>query len=432
MIAQIGRLDPARLGTIARGSSMQYRDRRKDIATVGRELGVDYVIEGSVRRGGDRVRVTVKLVQTSDQTQVWAETYERDLKDVIALQADVARAVARGIQLTLSPRNEARLASAPAVDADAYELFLQGRYFWNKRDHRSLLKSADLFEAAIARQPGHALFHVGLADAYVVLVDQGNVPALVGMPKAKEAADRALVLDPDLAEAHATRAMILGAFEWRWVEAEAGFRRALDLDSNYATAHHWYAHLLRALRRFDDAVRESQRAQALDPLSLIITSNVGSSLFYARRFDEAERQYLRVIAVNPRFAPAHWGLGRSMLETGRVAEAIAHHERAVEVSGREGGYLCTLAHAYAVAGRTADARRLLREVEALARRAYVSPYDRALVHAGLGDKKAALDLLERAVDQRCTGLRQLRIDERLKSLHGEPRFEALCRRVGLS
>jgi tetratricopeptide (TPR) repeat protein len=225
--------------------------------------------------------------------------------------------------------------------------------------------------------------------------------------------------------------MVRGIYDWDWPGAERGFRRAIELNPSYATAHHWYAHLLRALGRFEEAIAETRRAQELDPHSLIINSNVGSALFYAGRYQEAAAQYRRTLAVNASWAPARWGLGRTLRKLGRAQEALAEHAKAVEVSRREPGYVCTLANALALEGRHAEARALLAEIEERARRQYVSPYDLALVHAGLGDVEAALLALERAYAERHSSLRQLRVDERLDPIRSDPRFEALARKVGL-
>lgn len=431
MIAQLGRLQPARLAVIARTSAMKYKDPARDIAAIGRELRVDYVVEGSVRYAQGRVRIAAKLIETGGQTQLWAETYERDLQDVLALQSEVARAVAAGVRLTLTPQTEARLARAARVDPEAYELFLRGRFFWNRRDAEGLRRSIEYFEKAIARQPDYALAYAGIADANIVLGDQGNAPAGEALPRARAAALRALQIDPSLAEAQASLAMVRGVYDWDWPGAEQGFRRAIDLNPSYATAHHWYAHLLRAIGRFEEAVAETRRAQELDPLSLIINSNVGSALFYAGRYGEAAAQYRRTIEMNPDWAPAHWGLGRTLRKLGRVPEALAEHAKAVDASHRDAGYVCTLANALALAGRRAGAQELLAEMEARAQRQYVSPYDLALVHAGLGDVERALASLERAYSERHSSLRQLRVDERLDPVRSDPRFEALARRVGL-
>lgn len=431
MIAQLGRLQPERLAVIARTSAMKYKDPVRDIAAIGRDLGVDYVVEGSVRYAEGRVRITAKLIQTSDQTQLWAENYERDLQDMLSLQSEVARAIAAGIQITLTPQTEARLARAARVDPEAYELFLRGRFFWNKRDAEGLRRSIEYFEKAIERRPDYALAYVGIADAFIVLGDQGNAPAGEALPRARAAALRALEIDPNLAEAQASLAMVRGIYDWDWKGAERGFRRAIELNPSYATAHHWYAHLLRALGRFEEAVAEIRRAQELDPLSLIINSNVGSALFYAGRYAEAAAQYRRTLEINPNWAPAHWGLGRTLRKLGRVPEALAAHEKAVTLSGRDAGYVCTLANALALAGRLAGAQSLLAEMEERARRQYVSPYDMALIHAGLGDADRAMASLERAYVERHSSLRQLRVDERLDPVRSDPRFEALARRIGL-
>ena len=431
MIMQLGRIDPLRLSVIARGSSIQYKNKAIDVAELGRELGVDYVVEGTVRRGGDRVRITAKLIQAKDRTLVWSEQYEQHLKDILSLQSEVARAVAKGVQVAVSPSAETRFARWHPVDPEAYQLYLQGRFFWNRRDREGLTRAIDYFQRAVKRAPDEALPYVGIADAYIVLTDQGVVAATEAMPKAKEAATRALTIDPELAEAHASLAMIRMSFDWDWVAAEAGFRRANEINPNYATTHHWYAHLLRARGRHEEAIAEVRRAQSLDPLSLIINSNVGSALFYAGRFAEAEAQWKRVLEMNARFAPAYWSLGRLKLQQGALDEAIAYHEKAVDASGRDPAYLCSLGHAYGIAGRRDDAQRLLNEVLEMARTRYVAPMDLALIRLGLGQRQATLDLIEQAVNEHFSGVRQLRIEERFQPLSGDPRFEALCQRVGI-
>jgi tetratricopeptide (TPR) repeat protein len=371
------------------------------------------------------------LVRVDDGMQLWAEAFDRELKDVLTLQREVARAVARGIQLTLTPQVQARLENPVALDPEAYELYLRGRYFWNKRDAPNLQRAIVYFDRALARRPDHALSHVGLADAYIVLGDQGHLPPAEAMPKAEAAARRALELDASSAEAQTSLAMVKAIYKWDWSGADQDFRRAMDLNPSYATAHHWYAHLLRAAGRFDEAVAETRLALSLDPLSLIINSNAASALFYAGRYDEAARQYRKTLEMDPRWAPAHWGLGRTLLAQGYVAEALAEHEKAAELAKRDAGYLATLAHAYASAGRLEEARRLLAEIDEQAKTRYVAFYDRALVAAGFGDRDAALALLEKACAARESSLRQLRVDERLAALRSESRFQDLARRVGL-
>jgi tetratricopeptide (TPR) repeat protein len=242
---------------------------------------------------------------------------------------------------------------------------------------------------------------------------------------------KGLELDPNLAEAQASLAMVRTTYDWDWDAAETGFRRAIQLNPSYATAHHWYAHLLRALGRFDEAVAEVRRAQELDPLSLIINSNLGSALFYAGRYEEAAAQYRTTLERDAGWGPAHWGLGRTLLKLGRPADAIAEHEQAVRQSRGAAGYVCTLANALGLTGQRDAALSLRSEIEALAQRQYVSPYDLALVHAGLNDKERAFAALERAYDERQSSMRQLRIDERLDPLRSDPRLETLARRIGL-
>jgi TolB-like protein/DNA-binding winged helix-turn-helix (wHTH) protein/Tfp pilus assembly protein PilF len=431
MIAQLGRLHPERLGVIGRTSAMRYRGRDRDVAAVARELGVDYVVEGTVRHAAGRVRITAQLVKANDRTQLWAETYDRRLADVLRVQGEVARAIAREIQLTLTPQMAARLEGAEATDPEAYELYLRGRHAWNLRDQAGLTRAISYFERVIARRPDFALAWVGIADAYVVLADHGYLAPGDAMPKARAAAERALAIDPSRAEAQSSLAMVKAAYEWDWAGAEAAFRRAIDLNPSYPTSHHWYAHLLRALGRFDEAVAEMGRARDIDPHSLIISGNLGSALFYAGRHREAAEQYRRTLALDAAFVPGHWGLSRALLPLGRREEAVAAAERAVDLSGGDATYLAHLAWLYSAGGQPQRARALLERMRALAAQRYVSAYDMALVHAGLGDAEAAFAALEGAYAVRETGLRQLRVDERLAGVRGDVRFEELARRIGL-
>jgi TolB-like protein/DNA-binding winged helix-turn-helix (wHTH) protein/Tfp pilus assembly protein PilF len=431
MIAQLGRLQPDRLGVIARTSAMRYKGRSRDLAALARELGVDYVVEGTVRHAPGRVRITAQLVQASDRSQLWAEIYERDLEDVLAIQAEVARAVAREIQLALTPQAAARLDSPGATDPEAYELYLRGRAFWNKRDTEGLTRAIGYFEQVLQRTPDFSLAWVGLADAYIVLGDQGYLAPGEAMPKAQAAAGRALAIDPSRAEAQTSLAMVKAAYEWDWAGAEAGFRRAIELNPSDPTSHHWYAHLLRAVGRFAEAIAETRTAQHIDPLSLIINATVGSALFYAGRPAEAAEQYRRTLALDPGFGPGRWGLSRALLVAGQQQQAIAEAERAVELTGGDAASLAQLAYACGVAGQGERARTLLGRMQAQASGRYFPFYETAVVHAGLGDDDAVFAALERAYAVRETTLRQLRIDERLARLRGDPRFAALARRIGL-
>jgi len=431
MIAQLGQLEPQRLAVIARTSAMRYRGRDKDIDEIGRELGADYVIEGSVRRGVDRVRITVKLIQVSDQTQLWAEAYDRPLQDLLTIQREVAQAVARSIELKLSPDFRERLEQAPAVDPEAYELFLQGRHFQNRRDRHSLERSVELFSQAVEREPGFALGYVGLSQAYIVLADHGHLAPAAALPKARIAAQRALELDPSLAEAQGAVAMIRGIFDWDWEGAEKGFVRALELGPNSATLHLWYSHVLRAQRRTEEAVAATRRALELDPLSLVINNNYGSALFYAGRYPEAAEQYRLTLEMDDEWVAGHWGLGRTLLRTGDVQEALGYLERAAELSGMTPQTLAYLAHGYGFAGQEDEAREVWAHMQEMARERYVSPYDQAVALTAVGDRDGAFEALEAAYAEHQSMLRMLVADDRLERLRNDPRFSDLARRINL-
>jgi TolB-like protein/DNA-binding winged helix-turn-helix (wHTH) protein/Flp pilus assembly protein TadD len=432
LIAQLGRLSPERLAVIARASAQRYKGQPEAVERIGRDLGVDYAVLGSVRRSGERIRITVNLVKLSDRTQQFSETYDREARDLLTLQREIAQELARKIEVVFTPEAAARLQRLEARDPEAYQLYLRGRYFWNKRDEAGLRRATSYFEQAIARQPGYALAYVGLADAYLVLADHGYMSPEQALPLARAAAERSLQLDDGLAEAHATRAMLRCAFEWQWEASLAGFERALLLNPNYVTAHHWYSHCLRAMGRSREAVLETQRALELDPLSLVINNNFATALFYSARYAEAEAQYRRTLELDPDWAPAYWGLGRSLLKRGRAAEALLALERAAEKGPGQSEYLATLAHGYAVAGRPESARQQLRELQRRARTRYVSSYDLALALAAVGEREQAFRCLEQAYAERQSGLRLLKVDDRLESLRSDPRYEDLLRRLGLA
>jgi TolB-like protein/DNA-binding winged helix-turn-helix (wHTH) protein/Flp pilus assembly protein TadD len=431
LIAQLGRLSPDRLAVIARASARLYKGDPAAVERLGRELGVDYAVLGSLRRGGEQLRITVNLVKVADRTQLLAETYDREARDLLSLQREIAQELARKIEVVFTPQAAALLQRVEARDTEAYQLYLRGRYFWNKRDEPGLRRAVSYFEQAIARQPGYALAWVGLADAHLVLADHGYASPQQALPAARAAADRALQLDDGLAEAHATRAMLRGAFEWQWDASLAGFERALLLNPNYVTAHHWYSHCLRAMGRSKEAVLETQRALELDPLSLVINNNFGTALYYGARYAEAEAQYRRTLELEPDWAPAYWGLGRTLLKLRRVPEGLAALERAAALGPAQSEYVATLAHGYAVAGRAEQARHQLGELRLRSKKRYVSSYDLALALAAVGEREEAFRLLEQAYAERQSGLRLLKVDDRLESLRADARFTDLLRRVGL-
>ncbi len=429
MISQLGRLQPQRLGVIARTSAMQYKGTKKVVREIGHELGVNYILEGTVRRAGQRVRVSAQLIQVSDQTHLWAESYERDLGDVLTLQSEVARAIADKIQLKLTPQRQS-VASTRAVNPNVYELYLKGRYFWNRRTRDALPKAVDYFQRAADIDPTYALAYAGLADSYIVLgVNQFLTPS-EAFPKAKQAALKALELDNALAEAHTSLAFVLQR-EWEWAEAEREFQRALELNPGYSTAHHWYSYVLTIMGRHEEAIAEARRATELDPLSLIINANLGEVLYYAGRSDEAIRQQLRTVDLDPDFYIAHFNLGQAYRKAGMFDKAIAEFERARALSGNNPFPLASLGAAYGFSGRKADAERVLKELREISKRGYVSPFLLAAVYVGLGEKEQAIKWLEKAYEERDSLLPWIKVSPTFDSLRSEPRFQDLVRRIGL-
>jgi TolB-like protein/DNA-binding winged helix-turn-helix (wHTH) protein/tetratricopeptide (TPR) repeat protein len=423
MIARLGRLQPGRLSVIARTVARDYEKRQGAVAALGSELRVAYVLEGSVRHSGGRIMVTARLVRTADKHQVWVESFETPLRDIIEMQSHMAREVAARINVALSPGEVARLARADRVDPEAYRLYLRGRYFWNKWSVASLRRSIQLFEEATQRQPGYALAHAGVADAYLALADQSPVDPQDILIKAKAAATRALEIDPDLAEAHASLGMVLGIHEFEWAAAERALRRSIELNPNYPTARHWYSHVLRASGRLDEALEQIRLAEDAAPLSPIVIHNLGMLRLHRDELAVAEGHFRAALELDSQFVPALLGVGRAYLQQARGAEGIAAFERAVQLSQGNARCEAALAYGYAVAGRTEEARRILAR---LRRQPNGRSYDIAVVQAALGDSEAALASLARAVGAKDPALRGLLVDERLTRLRAQSRWQDLA------
>jgi TolB-like protein/DNA-binding winged helix-turn-helix (wHTH) protein/Tfp pilus assembly protein PilF len=331
MISQLGNLDPNRMAVIARVPAMQYKGDGKNARDIGRELGAEYILRGSVTREGERVRITAQLIHANDQTTMWAKDYDRGVRDILSLQSDVAGAIAGEIELKLTPAESARLAEAGAhpVDPDAYELYLKGRYFWNKRNEDAYVKAIDYFNQAIARDPEYARAYSGLADAYALLGSWPNaeIPRREAMPRAKAAALTALKLDETLAEAHASLAFVEMHYEWNWSASEQEFRRAIELNPNYATAHQWFAYWMMAQGRIEESLDENSRARKADPLSIIIRSDTVDLLECAGRFDEAIEKAREAMDLDPDFRLTHFFLGTAYIGKQMYGEAIAEFKK---------------------------------------------------------------------------------------------------------
>jgi TolB-like protein/DNA-binding winged helix-turn-helix (wHTH) protein len=435
MITQLARLQPDRLRVTARSSTSKYKRAAGDIGRIRQELGADYVLEGSLRRAGERVRVTVQLIQAVDQTHVWAQTYDRDLRDVLVLQSEIARAVAAATALTLTPDAHARLARARPVHAESHLDYLRGRYFfWNRRSEAGTRQALEYFQRSIAADPDYALAYSGLADCYSSLGASsgvGGLPPREAMPEAKAAALRALQIDPTLAEAHNSLAEVHLLYDWDLAASEKEFRRAIELDPDYTTAHHWYSHTLLVLGRREESLAESKRALELEPLHLVINLHLGWHYYYSRQYDQAIEQAHKALELDPAFPQAQRFVAWSYLQRGRHREAIAALRAALSAVGRNPTVEGELGHALAVAGRRAEALAVLEGLRQLSSTRYVSPYSVALVHAGLGDRDQALAWLDKAYVDRSDYMPYLKLEPMLDGLRSDPRFAALVRRVGL-
>jgi len=431
MITQLGNLEPQHLGVIARTSVMHYKSSQTPLDQVGRELGVQYVIEGSVRRDSNDIRVTAQLIQTKDQTHVWARLYDRELKGLLQLQGEIAQEIADEIRVTLGDhKSPAAVQPAPAPqNYAAYDLYLKGQYFFNKRTVESFEEAIGYFQQAIAKDPNYARAYSGLADSYVLIAGYSMRPPTEFMPKARAAALKALELDQNLPEAHTALALIVQNYDWDWQTAEREFRRAIELNPNYATAHQWYAEHLMWQGRFDEALQESERARQLDPLSLIIAADNGAILYYSRQYHRAIAKWRSVLEMDPNFPRA--GLIRfAYVEKGMFNEALVDVE-AHRPKENAPWYWSNLADIYGRSGQKVEAQRALDELLQLNRRKPIDPHAIAIAYAGLGDKDQALNWLEKAYERHSMELTSLKVNPEYDFLRSDPRFQDLLHRVGL-
>jgi TolB-like protein/DNA-binding winged helix-turn-helix (wHTH) protein/Tfp pilus assembly protein PilF len=422
LITDLGQIKSLRV--ISRTSVMQYKGVRKPIAQVARELNVDAVVEGTTLKSGSQVRITAQLIQAPLDNHLWAQSYEGDLHDVISLQNKVARAIAEEIQVTLTPGERVLLRAGRPVNPQAYEDYLQGRYFWNKRDGDALERASEYFQKAISIDPNYAPAYAGLAQTYALFA--GNTgPKDEFVAAGKKAAHQALLLDPNLAEAHTALALLLSG-GYNFTDEEREFKLAVNLDPNYATGHHWYGEVyLVQMGRFEEANREMRQALALDPASRIIATDWGTVLFWERRYDEAYRQLSKVIAMDAEFSEAYLWRGRVLLQQGKYPAAIADLETAHRINHASQIISPTLAYAYGVSGNRAKANLQLQRILAESRQRYVSPWAIGLVYLGLGDKPRCLDWFEKAVRVHSPEMTAVWVAPEADPLRREPRFKEL-------
>jgi TolB-like protein/DNA-binding winged helix-turn-helix (wHTH) protein len=453
LITQISKLGD--LKVISRTSVMQYKGTRKPLPQIALELGVNAIVEGAVQLSGNRVRITAQLVDAASDRHLWAEDYDRDLKDVLLLQSEVARDIAGKIDLELTPQQEQRLArQVHPVIPQAYEAYLLGRYYWNKRTADGLRKAGGYFQKAIEQDPNYALAYSGLADYYAFLTLLGGpeiMPPRDAMSKAKAAAVRALQLDDSLSEAHASMGHVLHNYDWDWLGAEREFRQAIELNPNYSIVHHWYAHLLMQQGRVQESLAEARRAQELDPLSLFINNGLARQYYLSHQYDQSIAQCQKALEIDSGYVPARIQLGLALEEKGMVGEAISQFEQARDqaaryaVTGEVGSKSpdsitagrvdlpvvhAMLGHAYAKAGRRSDADKELRILKAATQTRYIAPSYFAIMYIALGDKDQAFTWLEKSYQDRSEHMLYLKAEPLVDPLRDDPRFGSLLQRVG--
>jgi TolB-like protein/DNA-binding winged helix-turn-helix (wHTH) protein/Tfp pilus assembly protein PilF len=433
MIAQLGNLDPEHLGVIARTSVMQYKHNAKPLDQIGRELGIQYTLEGSVRRDSDKLRITAQLIRLKDQTHLWTRQYDREPGNLLTIQDEIAQEIADEIRLRIGGHeriNSSKQAALSRRASEAYELYLKGRYFWNKRTKQGLQQAIEYFQRAIDKDPAYARAYAGLAETYALMGGYSGLPPTGFIPKARAAAQRALELDERLPEAHTALAVIAQTYDWDWPTAEKEYRRAIQLNPNYATAHHWYAECLALQGRFDEAFPQIENARQLDPLSLIIATDYGAILYFSRQYDRAIEQLRGVLEMEPDFPRAHM-LVWAYAQKGLFAEAL---DDAEAYQRRENAPWSWVMIAY-VSGRSGDqakARLALKRLEQPGRNGPLDTLAFAVAYIGTGENDKALVELEKAYRGHSSSLTALKVDPIYDPLRGEPRFQELVRRIGLA
>ncbi len=420
LISSVSRTQGLRV--IARTSVMKYKGSAKPISEIGRELGVGNILEGSVRKAGDTVRITVKLVDTSSEESRWSQQYDRRIDDIFAIQSDIARKVADALRMQVA-RGEA--GAKPTASADAYVDYLRGRQAWNKRTEDGLRQAIGFFDSALKADQGYAKAYSGLADSHATLALLELVAPNEAYPKAKEASGRALSLDPGLAEAHTSLGLIRFQYDWDWKGAEEEFREAIRINPSYAPAHHFFADLLKAMGRFEEALSEIAKAQELDPLNLAINTGVGHVLYLSRQYDRAIDQYRKAVDLDPSFMLTHIWFGRPYLEKEMYPEAISELETAVRLSGRGTLALAMLGHGLASAGRKEEAIRILEELTERSKTRYVPSYWVAVIYNGFRDREQVLKWLRRAFDERSSWLVWCNVEPRFDWIRGDQEFSSL-------
>jgi TolB-like protein/Tfp pilus assembly protein PilF len=420
----------AELKVISCSSTQRFKSSPVDVPSIAKQLGVANIVEGSVQRSADKVHVNVQLIKAETDANLWAETFDRDLTDIFRIESEIAKTIAETLQAKLTGSEQQAITARPTENPEAHQLYLKGRYFWNKRTANDFKTAIDYFNKAIEKDPNYALAYAGLADAYGLLSGFGAASPKDSLPQAKAAAMKALELDNSLGEAHASLAQALFAYDFNFAEANREFRRAIELCPNYATAHQWYGQSgLAPLGQFEDAIAEMKRALELDPLSVIINADLGSVLCSARHYDAAIEQLRKTLEMDPRFYYAHWNLGVALEVKGLVDQAVVEYEKAIALDD-DPLSAGLLAHLYAKIGQRAKALQIQERLREVSKRRYVSPYIFAMIHLGLGEKDQAMDFLEKTYQDRDGyNVAYIKVDPFFDPLRGDPRFEAFAQKI---
>ena len=425
------------LRVVARTSAFSFRGKEIDLREIGRKLKVETLLEGSVRKAGSRLRISAQLINVADGYHLWSEKYDRDIgetccpEDIFTIQDEISLAVVDKLKVKLLGGEKAKLVKRHTKDLEAYDLYLKGRFFWNKRTKEGYRKSLGYFQQAIDRDPTYALAYVGIADCYNLRGWYDYLPPQEAFARARAAAQKALEMDDTLAEANASRGWINTNYEWDWPAAESKYKRAIEINPSYATAHQWYAEYLSYMGRHDESIAEAKRAQELDPFSMIINTDLGQVLYYARRYDQAVEQLQKTLELDPNFIVAHFFLALLYAQKAMNDEATAEAQKARALSGGDDSLmLAHLGAIYSFSGRSDEAKKVLDELQQLSKHTYVSPFYTALIYKGLGQKDQALEWLEKAYEGRDHWLETLEVHPWLDSLRADPRFIELLKKMG--
>jgi len=423
----------ADLKVTSRTSTEHYKSAPKNLAEIAKQLGVAHILEGSVQKNGDAVRVNVQLIKAAEDSQVWAETFDRKLTDIFSVESDVAKAIADQLRAHITRQEERVIAAKPTKNIEAYDAYLRGRYFWNKRTSDGIKHAIEHFQQSIERDPDFALGHAGLADSYIALTFYNFAAPHETMPKAKESAIKALALDDTLAEAHASLAHILMNYDWNWSAAEKEFKRGIEVPPECATGRSWYAiHCLTATGRFEQAVQEMKKALELEPASLVMNTFMGATLYYAGRYDEAIDQCRKTIEMDPNFAVVHWHLGMAYEQKQALDAATEEFKKAIALSGGSPLMKATLVRACAESQKKHEANQMLNELNELSKQQYVSAYEVATIYVALGNNEQAFQLLEKGYAEHSFHLVYLNVSPQFKPIRSDRRFQDLMQRIGLS